>query len=67
MEFETKESLGGLQIQMTSEDNIIVQGIYDLKYLSIFTKCTYLCNNKYVFENDYPLVIEYGFIVKKLS
>tara|TARA_B110000879_G_C11172672_1_gene514378 strand:+ start:378 stop:1232 length:855 start_codon:yes stop_codon:yes gene_type:complete len=61
VEFETQESLGGLQIQMTSEENIIVQGIYDLKYLSIFTKCTNLCNNVNMYlKNDYPLVIEYS-------
>lgn len=61
VEFVTQESLGGLQIQMTSEENIIVQGIYDLKYLSIFTKCTTLCNNVNMYlKNDYPLVIEYS-------
>tara|TARA_B110000908_G_scaffold172389_1_gene239508 strand:- start:555 stop:1403 length:849 start_codon:yes stop_codon:yes gene_type:complete len=61
VEFETEESLGGLQIQMTTEENIIVQGIYDLKYLSIFTKCTNLCNNVNMYlKNDYPLVIEYS-------
>lgn len=60
-EFEVEESLGGLQIQMTSENNKIVQGIYDLKYLLIFTKCTNLCNNVNMYLcNDYPLVVEYS-------
>lgn len=61
VEFETEESIGGLQIQMTSNKNIIVQGLYDLKYLLIFTKCTSLCNNVNMYlKNDYPLVIEYS-------
>lgn len=61
VEFETEESIGGLQIQMTSNKNIIVQGSFDLKYLLIFTKCTSLCNNVNMYlENDYPLVIEYS-------
>ena len=60
VEFETGESIGGLQIQITDEDCEIVQGFYDLKYLQIFTKCTALSNSVFMYlKNDYPLVIEY--------
>ena len=60
VEFETGESIGGLQIQITDEDCDIVQGFYDLKYLQIFTKCTTLSNSVFMYlRNDYPLVIEY--------
>jgi len=38
----------------------IVQGVYELKNLVLFTKCTNLCNNIEIFmKNDYPLVIKY--------
>jgi len=60
VEFETGESIGGLQIQITDEDCEIVQGFYDLKYLLIFTKCTNLSNTVSLYlKNDYPLVMEY--------
>ena len=39
---------------------LIVQGVYELKNLVLFTKCTNLCNNIEIFmKNDYPLVIKY--------
>lgn len=38
----------------------IVQGIFNLKYLVIFTKCTNLCNTVELYlKNDYPLLIKY--------
>jgi proliferating cell nuclear antigen len=38
----------------------IVQGIFNLKYLVLFTKCTNLCNTVEVYlKNDYPLLIKY--------
>lgn len=38
----------------------IVQGVYELKHLVQFTKCTNLCNNITIFmKNDYPLIIKY--------
>ena len=38
-----------------------IQGIFSLKYLTLFTKCTNLCNqiNLYI-KNDYPLIIRYA-------
>lgn len=39
----------------------IVQGLFNLKYLVLFTKCTNLCNTIEIFlKNDYPLVIRYA-------
>jgi proliferating cell nuclear antigen len=38
----------------------IIQGVFSLEYLVLFTKCTNLCNSiKLFMENDYPLIIEY--------
>ena len=41
--------------------NNIIQGIYNLKNLVMFTKCTNLCNQIKIFiKNDYPLIIIYN-------
>jgi len=38
----------------------IVQGVFNLKYLVLFTKCTNLCNTVEIYlKNDYPLVVQY--------
>ena len=38
----------------------IIQGVFALKYLVLFTKCTNLCNSINLFlKNDYPLIIKY--------
>lgn len=38
----------------------IVQGIFNLNYLGLFTKCTNLCNTVELhLKNDYPLLIKY--------
>ena len=43
-----------------SDENII-QGIYSLKYLVLFSKCTNLCNSVELFlKNDYPLITKYS-------
>ena len=46
----------------TNADNAeIVQGIFKLKYLVLFTKCTNLCNTIELYlKNDYPLIIKYA-------
>lgn len=42
------------------KNNEIVQGIFDLKFLIIFTKCNVLNNNLSMYiKNDYPLIISY--------
>lgn len=39
----------------------IIQGVFKLKYLVLFTKCTNLCNTIELYlKNDYPLIIKYS-------
>ena len=62
LDFDLNISKGGLSIeQNTDNPNEIVQGLFELKYLIIFTRCTNLCNqvNLYL-KNDYPLIIKYS-------
>jgi proliferating cell nuclear antigen len=61
VEFEVGQTNGGLQIvSTTSNTNEIVQGIFELKFLLIFTKCTNLCNQVTLFlKNDYPIIVTY--------
>lgn len=61
VEFEVGETNGGLQIvSTTSNTNEIVQGLFELKFLLIFTKCTNLCNQVTLFlKNDYPIIVTY--------
>lgn len=48
---------------ITKDENIdeeIVQGLFELKYLTIFTRCTSLSERVTLFlKNNYPLVIQY--------
>ena len=54
---ETQE---GLNFSKNSNSNEPIQGIFSLKYLCLFTKCTNLCNLLHIYiKNDYPLVIKY--------
>ena len=55
------ETNNGLKFNQISPKELPIQGIYSLKYLVLFTKCTGLCNqiNLYI-KNDYPLVIRYA-------
>ena len=47
-------------VNKTGNINEIVQGIFNLKYLVLFTKCTNLCNTVELYlKNDYPLVVQY--------
>jgi len=60
-DFQVGESIGGLQIEVNTENNEIVQGLFELKYLNVFTKCTNLCNIVTLFlKNDYPLIVQYS-------
>ena len=51
----------GLQFNQMADEKHPIQGIFSLKYLTLFTKCTNLCNqiNLYI-KNDYPLIIRYA-------
>lgn len=49
-----------MKVQRTSKTNEIVQGIFQLKHLVLFTKCTNLCPSIEMYlKNDYPLIIRY--------
>ena len=53
------ETTNGLSI-LSKEADEIIQGVYDLKNLILFTKCTNLCPNVEIYmKNDYPIVIKY--------
>ena len=49
-----------INVEQTTE-NEIYQGIFNLKYLVMFTKCTNLSNVIELYlKNDYPLIIQYS-------
>jgi len=48
------------EIEVERNTNDIVQGVFELKYLVLFTKCTNLCTSTQIhLKNDYPLVLRY--------
>ena len=54
------ESQGGVQVKKLGSPSEIVQGVFELKYLTMFTKCTNLCPSIELYlKNDYPLVLRY--------
>ena len=62
IDFEVAETNGGLTIETnhTCFDEI-VQGLFELRFLIIFTKCTNLCNTVTLYlKNDYPLIVKYS-------
>jgi proliferating cell nuclear antigen PCNA len=72
VEFKVCETNGGLNIKVNSKCyEEIVQGIYDLRLLIIFTKCSSLSENVTLYlKNDYSLIVEYeilNFGVVKLA
>jgi proliferating cell nuclear antigen len=60
-DFEISETNGGLSIDINTENkNEIVQGVFLLKWLNVFTKCTNLSPLVILYlKNDYPLIIRY--------
>jgi proliferating cell nuclear antigen len=49
----------GLRFAKSSKE--VIQGVFQLKHLVQFTKCTSLCQNVMIFlKNDYPLIIKYA-------
>ena len=56
------ETQNGLKFnQNLLDESHIVQGIFSLKYLVLFTKCTNLCSQIQLYiKNDYPLIIKYS-------
>ena len=59
---ETKDNNSeGLKFSMAANPDKPIQGIFSLKYLVLFTKCTNLCNLIHIYiKNDYPLIIKYN-------
>jgi proliferating cell nuclear antigen len=50
----------GIKIKFSNNKNSIIQGIFELKYLVLFTKCANLCSDIQIFiKNSYPLCIKY--------
>lgn len=46
---------------MKEDKHEIIQGIFSLKFLSIFTKCTNLCSNVEIYlKNSYPIILKYS-------
>jgi proliferating cell nuclear antigen len=49
---------GGIEVERNTSE--IVQGMFELKYLVLFTKCTNLCTSTQIhLKNDLPLVLKY--------
>jgi len=45
----------------TDTDQEIIQGVFSLKYLLIFTKCTNLCPTVEIYlKNSYPIILRYS-------
>lgn len=54
------ENTNGISYVEKQNSYDIIQGVFSLKHLVLFTKCTNLCNGIQMFlENDYPLIISY--------
>tara|TARA_B110000977_G_C11040833_1_gene478802 strand:- start:616 stop:1407 length:792 start_codon:yes stop_codon:yes gene_type:complete len=54
------ETQGGLNFSTNQTPDLPIQGLFSLKYLMLFTKCTNLCNQLHIYiKNDYPLIIRY--------
>jgi proliferating cell nuclear antigen PCNA len=66
-EFASQETIltdktEGLSINknVENDEDIIVKGTYDLKNLSLFSKCQNMCNNIELYlKNNFPLIIKY--------
>lgn len=59
----TTEKNTSIHINKPANENIheIIQGIYSLKYLATFTKCTNLSNIVEIYiRNTYPLILQYS-------
>jgi proliferating cell nuclear antigen len=51
----------GVNTITNKQDGSIVQGVFNLRYLVLFTKCTNLCNTLEIYlKNDYPLITKWA-------
>jgi proliferating cell nuclear antigen len=54
------EKTSSVNITKNNSDQEIIQGVYNLKYISTFTKCTNLSNIVEIYiKNSYPLILSY--------
>jgi proliferating cell nuclear antigen len=54
------ENNSTVKVSKNTTTNEIVQGIFQLKHLVLFTKCTSLCPSIELYlKNDYPLILRY--------
>ncbi len=50
-----------INIKNDGDSGEIIQGVFSLKYLFLFTKCTNLSNHVLIFlQNNYPIILEYS-------
>jgi len=57
------EKSNNISISKNTDDvsHEIIQGVFSLKYLAIFTKCTNLCANVEIYlKNSYPIILKYS-------
>lgn len=55
--------ISGINKDVTTEcpESEVVRGTFSLKHLSLFTRCTNLCNTVELYlKNEYPLLVKYG-------
>jgi hypothetical protein len=54
------ENSSTMKIQKSGSTTEVVQGLFQLKHLVLFTKCTSLCPSIELYlKNDYPLILKY--------
>jgi proliferating cell nuclear antigen len=59
-EIHIRESQGNMRVQKQVGSTEIVQGVFQLKHLFLFTKCTNLCPSIELYlKNDAPLILRY--------
>jgi len=57
---ESSDGNGSISFIQNDNPDEVVQGMYKLKYLAMFSKCTNLCSTiRLHLKNDYPLIIIY--------
>lgn len=56
-----KESNSGMSYLQNLAPDEVIQGVFSLRYLVLFCKCTGLCTNIEIYlKNDYPIIIRYN-------
>jgi proliferating cell nuclear antigen len=55
-----KETTDGMHFMKQENPKDIIQGVFNLNHLILFTKCSGLCNTIEIYlKNEYPLIILY--------